>query len=600
MSTAAIDAATPAAPRVRARTTRLALIAGAGLLATAATAWACARSPILYAPAETAVWRSAFVASYIAVGVYSWWRRPESRLGPLVAGVGFLYGVASLNAAAAPLAYTLGMVVWISVIVYLAYVFLCFPRGRLESRIERNFILALVVSTAVVWGLILALSPDLPRGGPFTNCGSRCPPNALQIVSGNAATGDALNTAFNVLTTMSLIGLAMLIWGKARSAAYISRRAMTPVTVAFLANIVEFVMYLFIGPAYPETKEAFRLADGVVTMAVPFAMLAGQVRGQAFVASSLSQLVVRAGRGPMTPAAVEKTIGEALGDPGLRVALWDREAGAYVDVHAAPLEPPLAGGAQATTQVTRGGLPVAVLIHDRALHIDTGVAEDLAATSVMLLENWHLVQELRASRSRVVKAAEHERRRLERDLHDGAQQSLMAIQLRARFALDATEPEDTARQLAAIEREAAAALEELRELAHGIYPPILTDLGLPAALQAVARRSSIPIQVSSAGIGRYREATEAAVYFCAREAIQNAAKHAGVGAQVIVTLASSDQTLQLTVSDDGVGMPLDRSVTGLGLLDMRDRIEAVGGHFEVASKPGGGTSIRVSVPTVQS
>jgi hypothetical protein len=103
------------------------------------TAWACAHSPILNHPTATALWRSSFVASYVAAGVYSYWRRPGSRLGPLVAGVGFLYGLASLNASGAPLAYTLGMVVWVAVVVYLAYVYLCFPRGRLESRLERGF-----------------------------------------------------------------------------------------------------------------------------------------------------------------------------------------------------------------------------------------------------------------------------------------------------------------------------------------------------------------------------------------------------------------------------------------------------------------------------
>jgi hypothetical protein len=178
---------------------------------------------IMTHPTATALWRSSFVASYVAAGVHSYWRRPGSRLGPLVAGVGFLYSLASLNASGAPLAYTLGMVVWVAVVVYLAYVYLCFPPGRLESRLERGFIVAVVLSTAVVWALILTLSPTLPSGGAFTDCGSRCPPNALQVVNGHAQTGEALNTTFNILTMIALIGIAMLIFNKARSASYISR-----------------------------------------------------------------------------------------------------------------------------------------------------------------------------------------------------------------------------------------------------------------------------------------------------------------------------------------------------------------------------------------
>jgi signal transduction histidine kinase len=565
-----------------------------GLVACAMTAWACARSPILKDPTGTAIWRTAFVASYIAVGVYLYWRRPDSRLGPLVAGAGFLYSLASLNASGAPLAFTLGMVVWVTVIVYLAYVYLCFPRGRLETPMERAFILGLAASTAVVWVLILVLSPTLPPGGSFTQCGIHCPPNALQIANGDAATGEALNTVFEVLTTISLIGIAMLIFNKARSAAYISRRAMAPLTVAFLANIVEFVMFLFIGPAYPATKDAFRVADGVVTLAVPFAILVGQMRGQAFAAMGIGQLVVRAGRNPMTPAGVQRTIADALGDASLRVALWDDEAGTYVDVDRNPLELPCEGGARRVTRVTRSGLPAAALIHDPAVHADSDIAEDLAATSLMLLENWRLVQELRQSRSRLVRTAERERRRLERELHDGAQQSLMGIELRAGLAQETVDPDELARQLTAIQREAKATLQELRELAHGIYPTVLLDLGLGPALRAFALRSPIAVEVCAKGIGRYPDATEAAIYFCAREAIQNAAKHAGSDARVAVTLVAREDAIDLTIADDGVGMTLDR--TCIGILGMRDWIEAVGGRFAVSSAPGQGTCIRATIP----
>ena len=115
------------------------------------------------------------MSAYVAVGAYTWWRRPQSPLGPVVAGAGFLYSVTSLNASKAPLAYTIGMVVWAVYIVYVGYLYLCFPRGRLESKLERGFILAFVLSAVVVWGLILLVSPTLPAGGDFTNCGTACP-----------------------------------------------------------------------------------------------------------------------------------------------------------------------------------------------------------------------------------------------------------------------------------------------------------------------------------------------------------------------------------------------------------------------------------------
>ena len=567
----------------------------AGAVATAVMAWVTARSPILVDPGIW-VWQASFVASYVAVGVYTWWRRPESRLGPLVVGAAFLYSVTCLTASGAPLAYTLGMVVWAAVIVYLPYVYLCFPRGWLESRLERGFILAFALSTALVWGLILALSPTLPPGGDFTDCGTRCPQNALQIVSAHAATGVALNTAYSVVTTIFLIGIAMLIFHKERSSAHLRRRAIAPLAWVFIANIAEFVIALFVESAYPGTRETFKIANGVVTLALPGAMLVGQLRGDMFAAMSLGQIAVRASGKPVTPAAVQKMIGDALGDPTITLALWESERAGYVDIYGAPLELPRDTRARGVTRVTWGNGPVAALIHDPTLDTDSDVVEGLAATSLMLLENTRLVEELRASRSRIVDAAESERRRLENDLHDGAQQRLVAIHLRLSMARELADSEDLAKQLGKIQEDTVRALEEIRALAHGIYPAVLRELGPAASLRSLVRSSPGPIEVTGEGIGRSSEAIEAAVYFCAREAIQNTAKHAGPGAKVTVTLAHYEHTIELTVRDNGAGMPREGDANGSGITGMRARIEAVGGQFEIVSAPVQGTSIHGTIP----
>jgi signal transduction histidine kinase len=572
------------------------LIGAAGIVATALTVWGVARSPILANPAGTAVWRGAFVGSYVTVGAYTWWRRGESRLGPLVAGAGFLYGVASLNASGAALPYTIGMIVWAAVIVYLAYVFLCFPQGRLGTLLERGFVVAYGASVAVVWALILVLSPTLPPGGPFTDCGAHCPHNALQIVDGHAATGAALNVAFNVVTTISLIALAMLIFNKTRSSASMRRRSMTPLAIVFIANIVEFVLFLFIGPAYPGTKGAFRIADGMVTLAVPVAMLVGQVRGDMFAAKSLGQLALRASGEPLTHANVQQMIGDAVGDPTLTLALWDPERADYIDVGGEPVELPRETRARGVTSITRNGPPVALLTHDPTVDIDSGVVEGLVATSLLLLENSRLVAALRASRARLVDTAERERRRLEHDLHDGAQQRLVEIQIRLSIARELADREDVIRQIDATQRHAEAALHELRALAKGIYPAALNEFGPAVALRAVAQSSSQPVQVRDEGLGRSSDAIEAAIYFCAREAIQNAAKHAGADAQVTVTLARREHGIELTVSDDGAGIPVGGMTNGMGITSMRDRIEAVGGQLEIVSSLLTGTTVHGTIP----
>ena len=213
----------------------------------------------------------------------------------------------------------------------------------------------------------------------------------------------------------------------------------------------------------------------------------------------------------------------------------------------------------------------------------------------MLLENTRLLEELRASRSRIVEAGERERRRLERDLHDGAQQRLVAIQIRLDMARELAGTEDLANQLDATRKDAEAAVEELRALARGIYPVVLKELGLAAALRSLARSSPVPIGVTDDGIGRSSDAIEAAIYFVASEAIQNSGKHAGPDAKVAVTLARTEDTIEFTVSDDGAGMLPETDSDGIGIAGMRDRIKAVGGHFEIVSAPGQGTSIHGTI-----
>ncbi len=227
-----------------------------------------------------------------------------------------------------------------------------------------------------------------------------------------------------------------------------------------------------------------------------------------------------------------------------------------------------------------------------------GVEVRYVATSgvaALLRENSHLVGELRASRLRIVQAGERERRRLEQDLHDGAQQRLVEIQVRVGSARALADGADLAQQLEAIQHAAEAALDELRTLARGIHPATLCDLGPAAALRALAEHSVVPIQVRDEGIARSSVAIEEAIYFCAREAIQNSTKHAGRGAEVTVRLRRRHGTIELTIADNGAGMSAEDASTGIGILGMRDRIEAVGGRFKIVSRLGRGTSIHATI-----
>jgi signal transduction histidine kinase len=222
---------------------------------------------------------------------------------------------------------------------------------------------------------------------------------------------------------------------------------------------------------------------------------------------------------------------------------------------------------------------------------------DVASQAGLVLANAGLIEDLRASRQRLVTAQDEARRRLERNIHDGAQQDLVALAIKAQLA-DVTVDEDPvqAKQiLGELKADAAGALANLRDLARGIYPPLLADLGLAAALGAQASKSPLPVTVEADGIGRFGQDTEAAVYFCCLEALQNAAKYARA-TRVRICLQAQNGTLRFTVSDDGAGYDARHTPMGSGLRNMADRLAALGGRLEVRSAPGQGTTVTGHLP----
>jgi signal transduction histidine kinase len=225
---------------------------------------------------------------------------------------------------------------------------------------------------------------------------------------------------------------------------------------------------------------------------------------------------------------------------------------------------------------------------------------DLAGQAGLLLRNVRLIEELRASRQRLVAAQDEERRRLERNIHDGAQQQLVALQIKLGLVetILQRDPEKALSMVGDIKRGANETLEDLRDLARGIYPPLLADQGLVAALQSQARRAAVPVVIEGQGLRRYTPAIEAAVYFCTLEALQNVAKYAAA-ARVTVRLAASDGELRFEVIDDGRGFDPSTTGHGTGLQGMADRLEALGGSLAVRSSPGSGTTLEGVLPVAR-
>jgi signal transduction histidine kinase len=220
---------------------------------------------------------------------------------------------------------------------------------------------------------------------------------------------------------------------------------------------------------------------------------------------------------------------------------------------------------------------------------------DVASQAGLVLSNVSLVEDLRASRQRLVAAQDEARRRLERNLHDGAQQDLVALSIKARLGTTVEDLPEAQEIFGELQADAAGALENLRDLARGIYPPLLADLGLAAALNAQAGKSALPVAVVAEGIGRFGQDTEAAVYFCCLEALQNTAKYAHAS-QARVAVQSQRGTLCFTVSDDGTGYDARHTPMGSGQRNMADRLAALGGQLDVRSAPGQGTTITGHLP----
>jgi len=222
---------------------------------------------------------------------------------------------------------------------------------------------------------------------------------------------------------------------------------------------------------------------------------------------------------------------------------------------------------------------------------------DLASQAGLVLRNVRLIEELHESRRRIVTAQDERARKLERDIHDGAQQQLVALSVKLGLAeqLASRDADKTTALLAELKSDAGDALENVRDLARGIYPPVLADHGLAAALEAQARKSPIPASVDIDDLGRYPQEVEAAIYFCCLEAVQNVAKYAAA-TRITVALAASNGDLTFSVADDGVGFDPATTARGAGLTNMRDRLEALGGAFHVESAPGRGTVVHGGIP----
>ncbi|MEA2467100.1 MAG: hypothetical protein QOJ57_1226, partial [Thermoleophilaceae bacterium] len=352
-----------------------------------------------------------------------------------------------------------------------------------------------------------------------------------------------------------------------------------------------------ITPFDNQAEAAIDMFTKITLLAVPFGFLLGLMRSRLARGGGVSELITRVGSSET--GRPRDLLAEALEDPSLEVAYWLPDRELYVSEDGHEMELPQNGSPRSVTEVERDGRRVAAIVHDRALDDSRDLVRGAGAAVVLALENERLdaelharLEDLRASRERLVRAGLDERRRLERDLHDGAQQRLVSMRLALGLARKAEDPAASARLVDGALEELDAALAELRELARGIHPGVLTDHGLEPAISALADRAPLPVRVS-AEVDRLPQAVESAAYFTVAEALTNVAKYAHA-AEASVRVASRNGHVVIEVRDDGVG-GADPS-RGTGLSGLGDRLAALGGRLQVDSPAGAGTVVRAEIP----
>jgi signal transduction histidine kinase len=299
------------------------------------------------------------------------------------------------------------------------------------------------------------------------------------------------------------------------------------------------------------------------------------------------------------PESMQDALARTLRDPSLRLVYRLADTDGYVDALGRRVELPEDGGPQTATFIERGGEKLAAIVHDRALLEHPRLVESVVAAARLALDNERLqaqlrtqLQELRASRARIVRAADGERRRLERDLHDGAQQRLLALGLALNLLGSRTTDDDARALLAEAEQELSHALQELRELARGIHPAILSDQGLAAAARTLAARSPVPVTVTANG-ARFPAAVETACYYLIAEALTNITRYSEA-TRAWITIVGERAVVKIEVGDDGIGGA--DPTRGSGLAGLSDRVGALDGRLTIDSRPGGGTTVSAEIP----
>jgi signal transduction histidine kinase len=474
-----------------------------------------------------------------------------------------------------------------------------YPTGRITDRAERALI-KVGYAVTFLFSVAVLLFYDGTERLRFYDPKPR---DSLLLVARHGHLAIDLQKAFVIVVwgLLAVIAIALLV-RKLVVATPRMRRILAPLLVAAIAVALRALfesVFTFVQRPSAVLYDYLFWWQISAFIALPIALLAGFLRAR-LARASVGDLVLELERTP--PQGIREALARALADPTLDVAFWLPERHEFVDAEGRAVQLPAQGASRAVTRLEENGEPLAALVHDPSLLEEPKLVQAAGAAARLALENARLQADMRAqlakvqeSRVRIVTAADDERRRIERDLHDGAQQRLVALALQLRSAqrqLGAKADPELDELISATVDGLQLAVEELRELAHGVHPALLTEEGLAAALDAMTARTPLPVSLHVTE-GRLPPQVEATAYFVACEALANVVKHAQA-TKASVRAQRRNGVLVVEVDDDGIGGA--RAEDGSGLRGLADRVEALGGRLRIDSPAGGGTRIVGEIP----
>jgi signal transduction histidine kinase len=563
----------------------LGAVAGLGCVAATASVVLILESADERAPVVRAVLVGWITLSFVFCGLIAWWQRPDSRFGPLMVAAGFAPFLSTLSTASGEIPYTIGEICRRLPVAVFLHVFLSYPTGRLHGRLER-----VVVTSSYVLVLGAGVVSVLFGGGT-----SHTPLEIADRAAAAEAVSRVAGAAVFVLMATAIVSFA-LRW---RASGPMLRKTGNVVLGTFLVALATLAVGGLFAAQSGSAAPVRWVTFGLLALA-PIA-LASRLVGAHLARSAIGDLVLEL-RAEPAPTDLQDALGRALGDSSLQLAYWLPEFRTYVDLDGTPVVLTEEDGC-AITPIDRNGEHVGALIHDATLEDEPELLEAVTAAAEIAIENTRLhaelrarLEELRGSRARVLAVGQSERQRLERNLHDGAQQRLIALSLELSLLGERLGGDpDAQERLASAREEIAASLEELREVSHGLHPAVVSAHGLEVALEQLAARAAVPVRLTVSVGARLPEDLEVAAYYLVSETLANVAKHADASsASIDVTRAGRSGDVVVEVVDDGAGGA--NELSGSGLRGLADRVEALGGTLRVWSPVGGGTRVRAEIP----